>query len=74
MDEPRNAMSSETDTMGFFLYEVASGDKLLETVEQVASWQRKDGMLLNGSRISIWDDENLLEVEHLWLYNIVNEC
>lgn len=74
MDEPRNAMSGETNTMGFFFYEVASGDKLLEAVEQLPVWQRKDGMVLNGSSVSTWDDENLLEVEQLQLYNVVNEC
>lgn len=73
MDGPKNATSGETNTMGFF-YEGASGDKLLEAVEQLPAWQRKDGMVLNGSSISTWDDENLLEVEQLQLYNVVNEC
>lgn len=47
VDEPWNAMSSETNTIGFFLYEVACGGKLIETVEQLAAWQ-------NGVEWSEW--------------------
>ena len=50
----------------FYLYEAARAVKLTETESRMVvarGWGEGDGELLSGFRVSVWGDENILEMD-----------